>query len=60
MAACDLSETTAYENKSVEGGDAARGRTIMASGIHGCQACHAIPGIRMPRGVAGPPLDGVA
>jgi cytochrome c553 len=41
-------------------GDAARGRAIIASGTHGCAACHAIPGIRWPQGVVGPPLDGFA
>lgn len=41
-------------------GEAARGRAIVASGVHGCTACHAIPGIRGPRGVVGPSLDGLA
>jgi cytochrome c2 len=58
--ACDLSQATVHESKRVEGGDAARGLALVASGVHGCQACHAIPGLRSPRGVAGPPLDGVA
>jgi len=59
LAGCDLSGAPP-ESKVVEGGDPARGRAIVESGAHGCTACHAIPGIRMPRGVAGPPLHGVA
>jgi len=42
------------------GGDSARGRAILASGTHGCIACHAIPGVRGVRGIAGPPLAGFA
>ena len=60
VAACDLSETAAYEDKVVAGGDPARGRAILASGIHGCTACHAIPGIDTVKGVVGPPLAGLA
>ena len=41
-------------------GDPVRGRAIIASGAHGCTACHAIPGIRTARGVVGPPLGGLA
>lgn len=41
-------------------GDPARGRAIVAGGTHGCAACHAIPGIRSPRGIVGPPLGGMA
>lgn len=46
------------ENRYLRSGDAARGRAIVATGVHGCIACHAIPGIRGARGVAGPPLGG--
>jgi cytochrome c oxidase subunit II len=61
LAGCDLSQTaTGTKSKAVPGGDPARGHAIVASGAHGCTACHAIPGIRAPRGVAGPPLDGMA
>ena len=60
IAGCDLSEPTGYDNKRVEGGDAARGFTLVASGAYGCAACHVIPGIRAPRGVAGPALGGMA
>ncbi|MFP5285858.1 MAG: hypothetical protein ACLGI9_08985, partial [Thermoanaerobaculia bacterium] len=61
LAGCDLAQTaTGAKSKAVPGGDPARGRAIVASGAHGCTACHAIPGIRAPRGVAGPPLDGMA
>lgn len=41
-------------------GDPARGLALMATGVHGCQACHSIPGIRMPKGAVGPPLAGMA
>jgi cytochrome c2 len=57
---CDAFESPPINGKVVHGGDAARGRAIVASGTHGCTACHAVPGIRAPRGVAGPPLHGVA
>jgi cytochrome c553 len=40
--------------------DAARGRALIASGAYGCAACHAIPGIRSPRGIVGPDLIGFA
>jgi cytochrome c2 len=65
LAGCDLSATYApatadLENKHVAGGDAAQGFALIATGIHGCQACHAVPGIRTPKGVAGPPLAGTA
>ena len=40
--------------------DAARGRSLIASGAYGCAACHAIPGIRSPRGIVGPDLIGLA
>jgi cytochrome c2 len=40
--------------------DPARGRAILASGVHGCGACHAIPGVREANGVVGPPLGGMA
>jgi cytochrome c2 len=38
--------------------DAARGRVLVASGTFGCTACHIIPGIRSPRGIVGPSLEG--
>ena len=40
--------------------DALRGRALIASGTHGCAACHTIPGIRFPRGIVGPDLSGFA
>jgi cytochrome c553 len=43
----------------VPGGDPARGRAILATGVHGCAACHSIPGIRSPQGIVGPPLAGI-
>jgi cytochrome c2 len=60
LAGCDVSDTPSGESKVIQGGDPARGRTIVASGAHGCTACHAVPGIRAPRGVVGPPLHGLA
>ena len=48
------------EDKVVQGGDAARGGAILRSGAHGCAACHEVPGVQFPRGVAGPPLDRMA
>jgi cytochrome c2 len=60
LAGCDLSDAPPLESKVVQGGDAARGRAIVASGVYGCTACHAVPGIRAPRGVVGPPLHGMA
>ena len=47
-------------NRIVPEGDAARGRAIVASGLHGCGACHHIPGIASARGVVGPSLAGIA
>ena len=60
LAGCDLSPATSFENKQVAGGDPGRGFALIATGAHGCQACHAVPGIRTPKGVAGPPLAGMA
>jgi cytochrome c2 len=60
IAGCDLSQPVGYETKRVEGGDAAQGLALVAGGTYGCAACHVIPGIRMPRGVAGPALGGMA
>ena len=40
--------------------DGTRGRALIASGAHGCAACHTIPGIRSPRGIVGPDLTGFA
>jgi cytochrome c553/cytochrome c2 len=47
-------------NQPARGGDPARGRAIIATGAHGCAACHTIPGIRFPAGIVGPPLGGLA
>ncbi len=38
-------------------GDAARGKA--AAVRRGCMACHVAPGVRYPRGLTGPPLDGM-
>jgi hypothetical protein len=60
VAGCDLSNTAWLQNRQVANGDAARGRAIVASGAHGCTACHDVPGILRPRGVVGPRLDDMA
>lgn len=57
---CDLSSTVVLSDKHVSGGDAARGRAIVAGGAYGCTACHVIPGLPGPQGSVGPPLDGMS
>jgi cytochrome c2 len=60
LAACNLSgAATRGRRQQVRGGDPARGRAIVAGGAYGCPACHAVPGLRAPRGIVGPPLDGM-
>jgi cytochrome c2 len=59
-AGCERATPAPLANRRVYAGDAARGHAILASGAHGCAACHAIPGVRGPQGVVGPPLDGMA
>jgi cytochrome c2 len=39
-------------------GDPSRARAAIRQ--YGCAACHAIPGVQSPGGVAGPPLSGIA
>jgi mono/diheme cytochrome c family protein len=58
-AGCDLAPKP-LNTKHVDDGDASRGLALVASGSYGCAACHAIPGIRSPKGNVGPPLDGMA
>ncbi|HSK38317.1 MAG TPA: c-type cytochrome [Arenibaculum sp.] len=53
LAACN--GEPAIENR-IAGADIERGRMLIAE--HGCQACHRIPGVRGPKGIVGPPLDG--
>jgi cytochrome c2 len=60
LPSCDLFEGTSFQPKYVSGGDPAVGRAILVAGTHGCKACHFIPGVGSPRGVAGPPLAGFA
>jgi cytochrome c2 len=60
LTGCDLQESEGSDTKVVRDGDPARGRAIVASGQHGCTACHAVPGVRFPQGIAGPPLHGFA
>src|SRR6476469_4137117 len=57
LTGCDLAREAPTSDKQVRDADPARGRAIVESGAHGCTACHAIPGIRAPRGMVGPPLD---
>jgi cytochrome c553 len=52
------SQAATHAAPSVE--DAAQGLALIASGAHGCAACHTIPGIRAPRGIVGPDLAGFA
>jgi mono/diheme cytochrome c family protein len=56
---CDLAPKP-FNTKHVDDGDASRGLALVAGGSYGCAACHAIPGIRFPKGNVGPPLDGMA
>ena len=56
---CDLSGAGPIQNRRVANGDPARGRALVASGVYGCTACHDVPGIRVPKGIVGPRLDGV-
>jgi cytochrome c len=39
-------------------GDADRGRQLVAQ--YGCTSCHAIPGVKGPRGMVGPSLEHMA
>jgi cytochrome c2 len=39
-------------------GDADRGKQLVAQ--YGCTSCHAIPGVKGPRGMVGPPLEHMA
>lgn len=52
--------TPAGRSRIVPEGDAARGRAILESRVHGCGACHHIPGVASARGVMGPSLAGMA
>lgn len=44
--------------RSIMGADAERGLAVMHR--VGCAACHVIPGVRWPQGLAGPSLKGFA
>jgi mono/diheme cytochrome c family protein len=57
---CDLSRAPGLDDKRVQNGDVSQGRALIADGRFGCAACHAIPGVHSPKGVAGPPLRKVA
>jgi cytochrome c2 len=45
------------EARRLTGGEPAEGRWAIRK--HGCQACHAIPGVTGADGLVGPPLDGI-
>lgn len=47
----------ATAGQAVAEGDPALGRRLVA--MHGCTACHVVPGLRGPRSHVGPPLRGV-
>jgi cytochrome c2 len=59
LAACDLSSHAAPAQQRVAGGDAIRGRALVADGTFGCTACHELPDMRAPHGVVGPSLRGI-
>ncbi len=59
VAGCTTPDGASNHARRIPDGDAARGRALVASGAHGCPACHAIPGVR-PRGIVGAPLAGIA
>lgn len=54
----DQSQT--YDQKTVAGADAERGRRLVESGQYGCPACHHIGPMRKARGIVGPALDNFA
>jgi len=53
LAACNGGSNAASYSIAT-GGNAQRGRQLIDS--YGCGACHIVPGIRMARGMVGPPL----
>lgn len=58
--ACGSSYAPAGDSAGSFGGDPARGRALVASGVYGCTGCHDIPGMSAPHGIVGPPLAGMA
>jgi cytochrome c2 len=60
LAGCDWSGSKPFDDKHVDDGDPVRGRAIVTKGAYGCTTCHAVPEVKAPRGVVGPPLDGMA
>ncbi len=56
LAACI--EAPPSSPKSVSGGSAARGRTLITH--YGCGNCHTIPGVSGARGLVGPPLNALS
>lgn len=56
LAGCGRSEPPAHLR--IAGADPARGLDVVQS--FGCATCHAIPDVRSPRGIVGPPLDAYA
>jgi mono/diheme cytochrome c family protein len=60
LSACSVLKEERPNDKYVPDGDPSLGLAIIASGAHGCAGCHAIPGVVVARGVAGPSLGGFA
>lgn len=56
--ACQRAETPPSQQTSSSGGDADRGRQLIAQ--YGCNACHTIPGTQGLQGRLGPSLAGLA
>lgn len=57
LAACGEGAPAAVR---VAGGDAERGRAVLAANAYGCIGCHAVPGVAAATGTVGPPLHAMA
>jgi cytochrome c len=55
---CGVDEADARRASALTGGNPALGPELMRR--HGCQTCHAIPGVDGADGQVGPPLAGIA
>lgn len=51
-------QTGLADSRRIVDGDAKRGRALLP--VHGCPACHDIPGFKGPTAAVGPPLRGFA
>jgi cytochrome c len=57
LVACRKQEK--YQNMTATGGgNADHGKQLITQ--YGCTGCHVVPGVQGPRGMVGPPLDGIA